>query len=868
MKEKIISLINISLTGRSVKRMKAMSWNRSKILLLGKGGVGKTSLALNMQDRPFVESWNSTVGSDNHQFRTEYLKSSDGAVEQGKFIPHNGNSDITASAWISTANRNKASTNTEPGSNTSRNKDSGNGSAEKEKNAGKPFTAAGENQEVNQEPEVSDSEEVLKTSQEPKFNSNAYSPEQQKTGENQASRCDDDDFFDIPEDDKEQNQESYFDESFGRILSENVSHNTKFIITLYDFGGQDIFHVFHSFFMTKNAVYFVVFDLSDLLSEVACKVESCLHYIHVWLNSIALHTQKRNQTHPAVKNVERSAVHMSPIALVGTKADVKDVIHNKAKLLEASVLLKTRFSNHVAWTFLIKFFPDGHFSEDSDFVLNFFPIDNRSRCDFSVKSLHRLLCLSEEAISEFELLQVEKPLSWFRATDMLLKERSESSFIEYSRVVSIAEICGIRNSEVDQLLLFLSEAGILMWINDSNNGLRDVVILDPTDYLIKPATRVICNHLPTRTEGVAHSGITKRTYMEKRSAECIRMLEYGLVGVELGKDLMCGSGYSFCQSDYHYEKVLYILKKYDLMIPCKIPAALQLNKNEDFNDVIYFFPSLSPVNPAEYDLSKVEDEQEVFKRMTDRLGAKYDWIRKGFRACETFYFAFTFSEQIVNVPLLSKHDVAQHGFLPNGIFDRFIGKLFEGISTASENLGDLLNRSSFIGFKDCVVLHYLDRELRITHLSDCNLIQIDVAPFPDFDSGQSYNESADDAKDVERVSEKKDCMMVVLLDTLYEKLRSVIEHFDGLKVIALLPFTVDEPHFTVDTRIDRNSPLLPFSELIFIVQQQLCNIRYLSIDGTQQISNVHWTDLQDRFSNWLEIKSIHPLKNRYSNTVS
>ena len=77
-------------------------------------------------------------------------------------------------------------------------------------------------------------------------------------------------------------------------------------ISLFDFGGQAVFDIVHNFFLTKNGVYVLVFDMM-LMNNPSERV-ACIAGLKHWLNSIVLHTTERNR--------------VAPIVLVGTRKDL------------------------------------------------------------------------------------------------------------------------------------------------------------------------------------------------------------------------------------------------------------------------------------------------------------------------------------------------------------------------------------------------------------------------------------------------------------------------------------------------------------------------------------------------------------------
>jgi GTPase SAR1 family protein len=62
--------------------MEMVSWNRSKIMLVGQGRAGKTALARSMMGEPFKET-SSTIGGE--LFEREIRE---GSVKGGKLAEH------------------------------------------------------------------------------------------------------------------------------------------------------------------------------------------------------------------------------------------------------------------------------------------------------------------------------------------------------------------------------------------------------------------------------------------------------------------------------------------------------------------------------------------------------------------------------------------------------------------------------------------------------------------------------------------------------------------------------------------------------------------------------------------------------------
>ena len=61
-------------------------------------------------------------------------------------------------------------------------------------------------------------------------------------------------------------------------------------LSVFDYGGQEVFIQLHQMFLSANSMYVIVFSLADLLrgSEVA-KREAKEHLAH-WIESVVVHT--------------------------------------------------------------------------------------------------------------------------------------------------------------------------------------------------------------------------------------------------------------------------------------------------------------------------------------------------------------------------------------------------------------------------------------------------------------------------------------------------------------------------------------------------------------------------------------------------
>ncbi len=67
-----------------------------------------------------------------------------------------------------------------------------------------------------------------------------------------------------------------------KCFNDPIQANSKFLISLYDFGGQSVFNVVHPFFLTRYGVYLVVFNM-EWLAKGSQHFDECLSFLLFWM---------------------------------------------------------------------------------------------------------------------------------------------------------------------------------------------------------------------------------------------------------------------------------------------------------------------------------------------------------------------------------------------------------------------------------------------------------------------------------------------------------------------------------------------------------------------------------------------------------
>jgi GTPase SAR1 family protein len=578
---------------------------------------------------------------------------------------------------------------------------------------------------------------------------------------------------------------------FHKCLLDNTSRNvegSEVIVSLFDFGGQDIFNALHSFFMVKYGVYVVVFDMELFVSKDEEKRESCMKHLKFWMNSIAMHTydDKSGKT--------------APVAIVGTR---KDKVNHPEDHEQISQSLEQSFRSSEIWPTLL-------FEETNG--LCFFPVSNFE----TGATVTDLLTSCESYFENASFVKLKVPIVWLKILDEIQKQH-----MPFVNVDELERMCGkfsFSSKDIIEMLTFFNEMGKFLWINEDN--LRDIVILDPVYYFVKPATLIICKHIATKDD------LYHTVHYEKIHEDCrvewpedwFQMLEFGLVSDRLARRLLGSS----CRDDEHVNFVLRFMERYGLLIS---------------SSALYFVPALVPTSPL---LLIPPKSDNAFNYLMQRLVVSYEkMLSPNSGEYLTFHFAFSVSRQFLQHNLLSTSMISSVGFLPNGLFERFIGIVFGAVINTVSDVSSFLKGANFTAFKDIVRLRFLFRSVKIVNVFDSNMIRIEIQ------------------KDSSSVANDKEILMLIH-DTMFAMVQKMLrEYYRNLIVITLLPTHLQD---------FRDHPFLSLYELQSVSERTLERINYTTADGKQSLS-MKVDELRSFFSCWLGVPTINPKKGEYYNMV-
>ena len=272
-------------------------------------------------------------------------------------------------------------------------------------------------------------------------------------------------------------------------------------LQVWDLGGQDQFYSIHSLFLSRWAVYLVVFSMEWLKTDAAeASKQKGLLFLRYWLGCIAQFYDADSTT--------------SSFALVGTH---KDTVSSPTEHKTISKLLYDTFSHTPAWRGVI----DNRTGEDEGGrgLLWFFPVYNkRGTADQTVQELMKSVVTTLE---EESYVNQKVPFEWIATYEMLQKKGSTT--VIFHEVVDVARQSGLPvlrgnsleeetkevyahpflqtpplliytslpfiSSDVMQMLCFFSEIGAWKYHDAAN--LSELLILNPAQFFIDPVTKVL-----------------------------------------------------------------------------------------------------------------------------------------------------------------------------------------------------------------------------------------------------------------------------------------------------------------------------------------------------------------------------------------
>mmetsp|Transcript_9115 Transcript_9115/g.10493 ORF Transcript_9115/g.10493 Transcript_9115/m.10493 type:complete len:956 (+) Transcript_9115:224-3091(+) len=482
-------------------------WGRSKLMVIGQGGAGKTSTVRALLGQTFNPNWDSTVGAD--------LKKTDTSGWNETEIQ---SSDFTEAA--ARAVREEHKKRIEEFEKNQKRIIIGKGKGRKAKTPAKK--AASKKEEKTVTKAQKDPVNVKK----PKKEKAKVKTEARPTGPNpvvDASEVYGNDDLLLEKDLEPENPEKYIggdnsvklvDETdvarrFGNKLLNQAIHDEsyddpdKLTFTIWDYGGQTVFYTLHHLFLTKYGVYLLVFDLNKVLNLKQSKsdkydaIPESIEYLRFWINSVMLHAPS------------------APVLLVGTHLDGVE------KALSKSSTTLDMFYQQVQDTLVNIVKVERHKALVKNGKLCFYPVNNAQGIGVS-----ELRTNIENSVKGKYYVDQKIPLRWVLTCDKMVEdEEFQSEWHSLVDVESWAKECGCKNveEEVPSMLKLFHELGVLIYLS-STGALRDRIISDPQWLLTKLGMIIrddmhgmpphVPQHLEDEWDELRRTGIVSMTLLE------------------------------------------------------------------------------------------------------------------------------------------------------------------------------------------------------------------------------------------------------------------------------------------------------------------------------------------------------------------
>jgi GTPase SAR1 family protein len=199
------------------------------------------------------------------------------------------------------------------------------------------------------------------------------------------------------------------------VITAPTADEEEIKLNVWDFGGQEIYHATHQFFLTKRSVYLLVWN---------ARKSQDFEHIYYWLHTIEAFGED------------------SPIVLVLSKLNERDDDLNMRELR--------------------KKFPQ---------IVGLYKIDSEDG-----KGIPSLKDIISETAWHLPHMRTPWVESWYTVRERL--ENDEREWIEYTEFEQICKSEGLSSKQTDILDEYLHYLGVIIHFRD-RLGLRDMVILNP-----------------------------------------------------------------------------------------------------------------------------------------------------------------------------------------------------------------------------------------------------------------------------------------------------------------------------------------------------------------------------------------------------
>ena len=259
--------------------------------------------------------------------------------------------------------------------------------------------------------------------------------------------------------------------------------------TLWDFGGQSVYYSTHPLFLTRGAIYLLVYNLNrnpeeksisrvkrglfKSIKDVLCE-RSNMDYLDFWMSSVSSLVPNSEKPHETPSTSMQPELLQPPVILVFTHAD------KPYKGADPEELASEIFGNLQKKSY-------------GKQILDYFVVDNtksgsKVECEGVISLRKEVLDIAKKLLQLKEVI----PIKWLRfekALRKMVKDGIKWVHVENAKIIA-RKICGISIEEQFLTMLnLLHDQRVLIHFDDTPE-LDKVVILDP-QWLVDVFKKVI-----------------------------------------------------------------------------------------------------------------------------------------------------------------------------------------------------------------------------------------------------------------------------------------------------------------------------------------------------------------------------------------
>lgn len=216
-----------------------------------------------------------------------------------------------------------------------------------------------------------------------------------------------------------------------------IENDVKVTVKLWDFGGQDLFHATHRFFLTERALYLVVWDIENeetTIPQQPLNEFDINHTVDYWLD-----------------NIKSFAPH-SPIIVVQNKID-------ETGECDLSNQPSLRQKYHHIQQFC-------HVSAKTN-----------QGIDYLKQSIQELVQQSKG--EQHNLIGYEIPNNWYKVRKSLINKYHKNKYVNYDKYWNLCKRHGLDKKEAETLCRFLHDTAAIFYFGDVAEQSEKIVITDP-----------------------------------------------------------------------------------------------------------------------------------------------------------------------------------------------------------------------------------------------------------------------------------------------------------------------------------------------------------------------------------------------------